>query len=142
MPNIEKKDVTLNLPVILTDEERISLGADMARANQERSRAEARKKEANAQFKAEIEKHLAEVSRLGALIPNGYEYRDVPCELMLDFDRGRAMTFRKDTGVKVHERDIHPDELQARIDFDRANPVPDQEDEKSGGAFPDDTAGD
>jgi hypothetical protein len=75
---------------------------DLARAAQTKAALEQRKKEIDAQMKADIEAQNSIVGRLAQLINVGHEYRDVECRIELDTpEPGRKRIIRLDTGEEV-----------------------------------------
>lgn len=106
---------TFTLPCKISDEERIDFGRKLAQANTELTQAEMRKKEAASQFGAVIERTKAEANRIANIISTGEEYRAVECEIILDYDAGRALTFRTDIEEVTDSRPLTRDERQLRI---------------------------
>lgn len=113
---------TRSLKVILTNKERLDLGDQMARAIQSKESAEGHKTEAVAQFKSEIERHQAEAARIARSLANGYEFREVECEVRplasRNGDAPQVDIVRTDTGEVVQTRGMTPSEMQ------RALPLP------------------
>jgi len=100
------------LRVLLTEGEERQLGKDLARARHLLGASTDAKAEAVSQFKAEIEKMEAEMNRLAALINNGYEYRDVECEVISNYRDGQITVLRVDTGEEVEARAMNEAERQ------------------------------
>ena len=63
------------LPHVFTQSEMSDLAIDLASATQRKEAIEDRKKEANSQFKAEIDAQDAEIKRISRLISRGEELR-------------------------------------------------------------------
>ncbi len=109
---------TKYLRVNLTDEEKLAAGNDMGRESVQLQQAKEKKKETTSQLTAEVDRHQAEVSRLGQLLANGYEYRDVQCLKVIDHVSDRVTITREDTGEIVEDRKRRPDEMQAEMALD------------------------
>lgn len=111
------KEIRRSLPVQLTSDERLKIGSDLGKETQELLRAEGRKKEVGAQLTADVELHKASVARLGTLLANGYEYREVKCKLTIDRERDLATIVRDDTGEVVERRPLTPSEMQGELEL-------------------------
>jgi hypothetical protein len=111
----EQKKITRNLKCILTEDETRIYGMDLARSNASKDESEERKKEVDAQLKAEIESHSTRALNLARKINNGYEYRDVECLTEFDFTKNSATITRVDTGEVVEKRAMTDDERQAGL---------------------------
>lgn len=73
------------------------------------------KKSVVSDYTARINEKDATINRVASNIRNGYEHREVKCQITYDFDR-RIKTFaREDTGEVVQEEVITPDECQQEI---------------------------
>lgn len=112
------RKVTRNLKCILTPDEVRGYGQELAKANACKDDAEQRKKEVDAQLKAEIESHETRGLSLARKINNGYEYRDVECETRFDVKKATARTYRMDTNELIEERAMTPDELQTKLELE------------------------
>jgi len=112
---IQPKTVVRQVRVILTDQEKLTIGSDIGRALQAHASAREQAKEVAAQAKAEAERHRLEVERLGGLLANGYEYQDVECRVEVDVDDRRLTVTRLDTGEVIEDRRARPEELQGEL---------------------------
>jgi hypothetical protein len=112
------KRIKRQLPVKLTDDEKLQLASEMGKESQQHAEARERKKEVVAQLTAEVEMHRNQVERIGNLIANGYEYRTVNCEQEIDLVMARVKIIRLDTGEVIEDRNARPEELQAEMPFD------------------------
>lgn len=108
--------VTKSLPCILTDAERLQFGADLARESNLLQEAEDRKKAVGSQLKAEIEEHRAKANLKAALISAGYEYRDIECQEIWEYELGMVTIWRNDTGEVVSTRAMTKGEQQLHMD--------------------------
>lgn len=115
--NAQKK-LTRNLRWILTRDEVHAYGQELARANASKDEAEERKKEVDAQLKAEIESHSTRALNLARKINNGYEYRDVECRLDFDYKKNSVAIVRLDTMETIETRAMTDDERQLGLAMD------------------------
>lgn len=104
-----------SLQVVLTNDEKLDMGQQLAQAEQVRSEAESKMATFRAQMKATIEEATAKIDGFVSRISSGYEYRDVPCEKVEDYEAGRITIFRCDTGEIVHTRAMTSDEQQIAL---------------------------
>ena len=90
------------LKYTFSDAEINDAAKDLARAAQQRSNLEQRKKEVDASLKADIEAQNSIVARLSSYINTGYEYRDIECRVELDTpEAGKKRIVRLDTEEEV-----------------------------------------
>jgi hypothetical protein len=106
----------VSLPCHLTDPERLQLGEQMAHAVMGGTKAEGEKKAADADFKSQTEGHYAQADRLATILNQGYELREVLCEVYRDWTAGLVVVLRKDTGEEVSSRPMTPEEKQLGLD--------------------------
>lgn len=59
--------------------------------------------------------------RLGTLLANGYEFRDVECIETTDFATGMVTIERVDNGEMVQRRPARPEELQPELELSADN---------------------
>lgn len=110
--NVESRDVRKTLRVMLTDSEKLKYGEEMGRETQRHVDARERKKAIVAEATEVVERHRTNVERIGSILANGYEYRDVECEVQIDRDNGRTKVVRWDTGEVIEDRPINAEERQ------------------------------
>ena len=55
------------------------------------------------------------VSKLGEAIRNGFEFRDVACEMYLDYDQGKRLWRSKQNGNVIKIEEMEPSDYQ--MDF-------------------------
>jgi hypothetical protein len=118
--HIESSETIRNLKCTLTPDETRIYGQDLAKENASRDEAEERKKEIDAQLKAEIESHSTKALSLARKINNGYEYRDVKCEIIHDYREGTVTTTRLDTKENVEHRVMTAEERQTKMELQEA----------------------
>jgi len=103
------------LKCILTEREMRESGIALARANSAIVELENKKKKFNDQIKAETSVVEADISKLSMVLQNGYEYRDVECEVDRDYEVKKIFTTRLDTGEIIKSRDMTQEELQVQL---------------------------
>jgi hypothetical protein len=85
------------LQCTLTEEELKKYSQNLARVAQEKNEIEGRKKQAMSDFNAQIASKEADITTFATKVNNGWEYRDVECEWLYDWDAGTKTLYRKDT---------------------------------------------
>jgi len=103
----------------LTEKEKTELSAKIAKAISDRSSAEAKLKEVNASIKAQIAQLDAEISEKALQINNGYEYRNVECQMDKDYRLGTVTITRLDTDEVIRERPLTAEERQMELPGDK-----------------------
>lgn len=106
-----------DLPVPLTDRERLEIGADIARSQQIAEQAERDKKAADENFKGTIESAYADVSSLTQLLRYGKKDRPVQCQIKRDYRLGQVRIIRMDTGETLEDRPMTKAERQMGMNF-------------------------
>lgn len=112
MDTSRQKTLTRNIRCVLTRDEVHAYGQELARSNASKDEVEERKKEVDAQLKAEIESHSTRALYLARKINNGYEYRDVECQVQFDYMKNSAVTIRLDTMETIETRAMTDEERQ------------------------------
>ena len=112
-----------HLEVRFTDAEKLEMGRDVARLNQEKRRLDQKLGEIKKQLTGEIAAKETEIDRLMDLLSNGYEYRQVECRVDLDTPKpGQASVIRLDTEEVVRVRRMNDEELQIQLPLEEAPP--------------------
>lgn len=76
------------------------------------------KKSVMSDFKSKIESSKEKISKLSNLINNGYEYRNIDCEVQLNSpEDGQKTIIRKDTGEVVKSLSMTEEEKQEKLNF-------------------------
>ena len=114
---LDTKPLTRNLKCMLTQDETRTYGIELARENAAKDEAEERKKEVDAQLKAEIESHSTRALSIARKINNGYEYRDVECTLDCNYTKNSATIRRTDTGEVIETRAMTQEERQMGLNL-------------------------
>jgi hypothetical protein len=108
---------TLNVKCILTEDEKLAYGAELSAANSKRHRLEDELKSFKKQKDSEIS-HCETVENMNAeRVNNGYEYRNVTCDICYDFKNKVKTWIRSDTGEIAKEDIISESELQEEAEI-------------------------
>jgi hypothetical protein len=99
--DIERRRHSRSLERPLTDEEKLKIGDEMARAMQEAGRLEAKKKALDDELKGEISSLWERASTLAASLQKGHREALIECETIRDFKAGTVEILRLDTGEVV-----------------------------------------
>lgn len=76
------------------------------------------KKQVMSDFKSKIDGHQASISKLSNHINNGYEYRQISCEVKMDTPiQGQKTIIRKDTGEIVKIEEMTQQEMQMELEL-------------------------
>lgn len=100
---------------ILTDEETLKYSREMSSAKSKQSRFENELKSFTTMKKAEIQEQETKVLIMSEKINNGYEFREVECDIVYDFYSKIKRWVRKDTGEIEKEDIISERELQEEL---------------------------
>ena len=118
-PHVEKRKEVRSLQCTLTPEELMTCARQMADAENEIQHLNAEKENFVAQFKSKLSQAEGVVSGKASMIRCGYEFRNVDCEQVKDFDKGTVTVFRLDAGRAVVEsRSMTEDEKQMGLALD------------------------
>ncbi len=104
----------MNLKCILSDDEYRENAKKQASLLEKNEDLEADKKSFNDRIKGKISTNDAELQILTRTIRDGYEFRDVECEVIEDYDLGLVKVIRLDTGEVEEERQMTESELAKR----------------------------
>lgn len=111
------------LKCILTQDERNTLGDDLAQQYIDIQQLEEQKKSATSNFKAKIDAATADASQKARVLKDGYEMRDVEVETRYDASIGLAIIVRKDTGEIIKQRPLTQEERQQELELEDRQPV-------------------
>ena len=123
----EKKIVKKTLRYVFNTRELADIADKVSQLVREVEDREARKKAVAAQLKAELEQAVNELRMMSGKHRDGYEYRDVDCEVEKNFRMGLVTTTRLDTGEIVGERAMTTEERQQALKLE-PNSSPEIED--------------
>lgn len=112
------KTIKEHLRYEFTEKEMRDIAKDLAKGNQDLESIEREKKQVVAAFAARATETAARVSRLAGYIREGYDYRDVECQVNFHLPRTGVKTiWRMDTGETVREVPMDKFELQEVLPF-------------------------
>jgi hypothetical protein len=78
--------------------------------------------------RSKIARVESDIRNLSEEVRTRSTYQDVPCERAYNYDEGRVLETRLDTGKTLHERGMHPHERKRELDLRAADA--DREDEE------------
>ena len=103
------------LKCILTEAEKKDISEQMAQAVEKMASLEDQLSSLSKEFKAKIAEQQANLNKSASLIRQGYEYRQVPIEITLDYKRTRVLKTRMDTMQDFEDRPMKENERQQRL---------------------------
>jgi hypothetical protein len=106
---------TLNLECRLTDQEKLDYGRENAVLQIMIDQKRLALKEIRDRYNAEISASESRILVLSRALDSGKEYRPIECRIERDWNRGRKLWFRNDTGEIAKDDIIPEDELQEHI---------------------------
>lgn len=115
MNPIKTKTITKRLPCTLTEKERLQFADEMANAAQEVESIELTRKSQMDQINSELKQAKARAQLLTGIVASKTEYRDVAVEVKLDYDKGKVIKTRTDTGELISERFMTDEEKQTSM---------------------------
>jgi hypothetical protein len=98
-----------------TKEEIDEMSAEMARLVSDLETAEDEKKAVMSDFKGKIDSLTATIRQAAGEINNGYEMRNIKCEVIRDHEKGKIMHMRTDNGEIVRTKKMTDDDRQMEI---------------------------
>lgn len=113
----EKKSVTDYLKYVFTREEKEGFAGELARSLGDLEQLKLRKKEVIKSIGSEIATLESTVGRLVSFVRDGYEWRNIDCEVVLNYSTRIKTTIRLDTLETVKTAPMTADELQRVFDF-------------------------
>lgn len=114
----EVRKETRNLQYKFSPDELRQLGRDLAEAQIQMRQLEDDKKRVADEWKARISGKDAEIALLSNMVRSGYEYRDIPCEAVLNEPVNKKTVRRLDTGEVVGVYDLTDSEKQRTLQFE------------------------
>lgn len=115
---INEKTYTEWLPYTFSEQEKRDIASKLAQANQALSELNDRKAQVAADFKAQITATESVIAKESRRYTNGYEFRDVDCDVLFDKpSHGLKTIVRKDTGEVVKEREMTSEDMQQKLDL-------------------------
>ena len=132
VPHIDTKNSKKLLRVPLTNEELLQHGADLAEAQQELDEINDELKTIKADYKMRTTAIEARAAKLGNLVRQKYDLRQVEVEITLDFDEGIVTVVRLDNDEVAEQRPMDDDEKKREL-----NLFPNGEEKGEGNLEPD-----
>jgi len=121
-PTPEIKKTTQLLRCILTPDETIAAGKELAEATSELKELEEEKSNIVANFKAKSTEKEARITVLTNKIRSGYEYRNVECETRYDTpEEGRKQTIRLDSNTITATEPMTEEEKQRNLPLEETD---------------------
>ena len=113
---MEEKEYSMEyVKYILNDDEKKEIAITMAQKVTELNQAEDDKKSVVSDFKSRIDGLQAEVNRSATLLNNGYEMRNIKCEVIPFYSEKVFRYMRTDNGEIAKERKMTSDDMQRKI---------------------------
>ena len=100
---------------ILSEDEKREIALTMAQKVSEVNQAEDDKKSVMSDFKSRIDGLSAEVNRSATLLNNGYEMRNIKCEIIPDYTEKVFRFIRVDNGEEAKTRKMTTDDFQMSL---------------------------
>lgn len=98
-----------------TKEETEEISKQMAIALLSKSEAEDRLKSVSTQIKSTITEAEAKARACAEKVRSGYEYRDIECIRIYDYDANTVRFIKEETGEVLEQRSMSPSERQLPI---------------------------
>jgi hypothetical protein len=114
-PQIRTKQRQEYLKYMFTREEKEAFSEKLARKIKEAELAELRKKDVVKSLDSDIAKVKTEISDIAGKVQNGYEYRNIDCEVTYNYDTRLKTTVRLDTKEIISDIPMTADELQVPL---------------------------
>lgn len=114
---ITTKEAREFLQYFFTREEKEDMSQLLARRISELSLSESRKKEVVKALDADISKFENEIKDLANKVKDGYTYKNIDCDVIMDYNHKSYTIIRRDTGAVVTERAMTADELQTEMEM-------------------------
>src|SRR5438552_2208548 len=117
-PTPEIKTITQKLRCVLTKDEKVEAGKELAEATNALKEIEDDKSQVSADFKAKIAAEEARIAVLSTKLRGGYELRDVECHIIFDKPKvGIKRTIRTDTDEILNESPMTEEEKQRNLNL-------------------------
>jgi hypothetical protein len=123
---VSTKIITKSLKCLFSQEELDDLAHDMSVKLSEIYEIELEKKNVTSQLKAKMDNAESDLRLVKMNFDNGFEYRDIDCEVRMDFIAGMVVTTRIDTGEVIDNVPMTAAERQLElnvkpVDLDNTN---------------------
>lgn len=114
------RTVVRSLPCVLTDEELLKKGGDLATAVQDIGTEENRQVDMKASMKAKLAEIEARRTQLAIAVSRKEEHRDVEVDIWHDYQRAVVQEIRRDTGEILGTRVMSDSERQQHLPMETA----------------------
>ncbi|MBW7995330.1 MAG: hypothetical protein FVQ81_01915 [Candidatus Glassbacteria bacterium] len=109
------KPTTRQCKYFINYDDRLQLGDRFAEAEQTLQILDRELSGIKDSFKAKIKAAEAVITSCASIIRNGYETKELECEITLDYDKGMVFITRRDTGEVVENRSMTAEEQQMKL---------------------------
>lgn len=113
--SVQEKVITKRLGCLLSDEERLEFADQLAEANERVESAKSAKKSMMKQMQSEIDVAEAHRDNVNNIVSSKTEYRDVDVRVIWNYDKGRIIQIRTDTGEQIVDRPMTQKEKQQNL---------------------------
>ena len=120
------------LPCEFTEEEMQKKAGEMANKLRERTTLNNEKLRALANFSSQIKSMDGEIAKLSSDYSAGYEYRNVKCDVFIDYKDNIKRWVRSDTGAVAKESKLTLEDMQMEFPSEAAKPAEDKPADESG----------
>jgi hypothetical protein len=112
-----KENIVENLKCVLTKEELLVYGKEVAQAQLNKVTTMDNLKSYQTKIKSDIAICDAKINSVSEKIRSGTEWRDVECTVTFDWDKGIKSIYRIDTGEFIRDDIIPEHERQEKLDL-------------------------
>ena len=113
---MEKEFSNEYVKYVFSENEKKEIASEMAQKVSEQNQAEDDKKAIMSDLKSRIDRIQAEVNSAATKLNNGYEMRNIKCEVIRDYKRKVIQFMRTDNGEIAREKPMTADDLQMRME--------------------------
>lgn len=110
-----KRKEVCSIEYHFTPEEKEEKAKQLAVACQDKQAVEDKKKMVNSQFKAEIDSYSTKINLLSNHLSNGFEFKEVECDVILNFAKGVREIYHK--GKFYHEMPLTAADHQLELEL-------------------------
>lgn len=113
---MEKEFTTEYCKYQFNQDEKKELSEEMAQKVVELAQLEDDRKAVASDFKGRIDGVKAQINSAATKLNNGYEMRQIKCEVTRDYTLKKIFIVRTDNDETVREKDMNSDDLQRKIE--------------------------
>ena len=116
---LKSETIKLFLKCEFSQDEILRKGIELARLNLDKTRIDNEKKAVVSEYKAKLDGKDAEIAVIGNQISNGFEHRNVECQIDWHSPTtGKKTTTRLDTNEVIRIESMTAEEMQMEIEFE------------------------